>query len=275
MITHYPHDSDWQYLRDLTGDPSWAPGKMREIFERIEHCDYVKREAGNHAHHGFDGWLHTEVADLEIAVKDKQLLAIVSKIAPELTGPLTALRDRGGLNFQFFADLVKLALQANLAMLAAAANPLHALLNPLETLKQFLHVFLDPNDQRRAGQERAFLIPLSTKGGRRHSVRDRLVDTLQKHPDRLTLESRALVTKVLFRTGGSEPVAIGVEYLQGVSGAQLYQPDIRVAATPPVGTLKTVEVRREVILAGGAFNTPQLLMMSGVGPAAHLSKPRH
>lgn len=36
------------------------------------------------------------------------------------------------------------------------------------------------------------------------------------------------------------------------------------------GGNKTLNARREIILCGGSFNTPQLLMLSGVGPAEHL-----
>ena len=36
------------------------------------------------------------------------------------------------------------------------------------------------------------------------------------------------------------------------------------------GVVKSVRARREILLAGGAFNSPQLLMLSGIGPAANL-----
>ena len=36
------------------------------------------------------------------------------------------------------------------------------------------------------------------------------------------------------------------------------------------GVARTLAVRRELILSGGAVNSPQLLLLSGVGPAAHL-----
>jgi choline dehydrogenase-like flavoprotein len=36
------------------------------------------------------------------------------------------------------------------------------------------------------------------------------------------------------------------------------------------GRVQRVEASKEVILSGGAINSPQLLMLSGIGPAEHL-----
>jgi choline dehydrogenase len=64
----------------------------------------------------------------------------------------------------------------------------------------------------------------------------------------LRVETQALATRVLF--DGSR--AVGVEYRQG-------------------GVLHKA-LGREIILSGGAFNSPQLLQLSGVGPRALLEK---
>jgi choline dehydrogenase-like flavoprotein len=68
-----------------------------------------------------------------------------------------------------------------------------------------------------------------------------------RHRRNLAVETHAQVTRVLLR--GSR--AVGVEFLKDTLTEQ-------VTAT------------REVILAAGAFSTPQLMMLSGIGPAAHL-----
>ena len=36
MILVYPHNADWDYIADLTGDSSWGASKMRTYFERLE-----------------------------------------------------------------------------------------------------------------------------------------------------------------------------------------------------------------------------------------------
>lgn len=85
----------------------------------------------------------------------------------------------------------------------------------------------------------------------------------------LTLSTHSLATKVLFddrtRLGGL-PKAIGVGYLFGES---LYGADQDYDAAQE-GESRKVFATHEVIVAGGTFNTPQLLKLSGVGPREEL-----
>ncbi|KAK7948626.1 uncharacterized protein PG986_009512 [Apiospora aurea] len=87
-----------------------------------------------------------------------------------------------------------------------------------------------------------------------------------KYP--LTIQLETLVTKVLFDEKAKEPTAIGVEFLEGKS---LYSADPRY--DPKVqGKPGRAYAKKEVILSGGAFNTPQILKLSGIGPAAELKE---
>ena len=100
--------------------------------------------------------------------------------------------------------------------------------------------------------------------GRRVSARDAVVQVLNaknkygKPKYKLTVGLESFVTKVLFDTSGKNkgtPRAIGVEYLAGKS---MYQADPRY--DPSVkGVTKQAYAKQEVIIAGGTFNSPQIL----------------
>src|SRR5262249_20697621 len=107
------------------------------------------------------------------------------------------------------------------------------------------------------------LTPLAINAGRRNGTREHLNAVRRDLPDKLTIELHALVTRVLFEGD----TAVGVEYQKG---DRLYRADPRASSAP--GERRTVRAHREVILAGGAFNTPQLLKLSGVGPRAELER---
>jgi choline dehydrogenase len=64
----------------------------------------------------------------------------------------------------------------------------------------------------------------------------------------LTIQTRALVNRVLL----DNRRAVGVEYQHGRNKIWVY-------------------AKREVLLSGGSYNSPQLLMLSGIGPADHLA----
>jgi choline dehydrogenase len=87
----------------------------------------------------------------------------------------------------------------------------------------------------------------------------------------LTLSTHSLASRVLFgntTTSHGNPRAVGVEYLVGT---HLYEAD-HAWDQSAEAELKTVMANKEVIIAGGAFNTPQILKLSGVGPRAELEE---
>ena len=98
-----------------------------------------------------------------------------------------------------------------------------------------------------AEQEGAGIYQLTVKGGRRNSAARAFLHPAVRRGNVQVLTG-AQATRVLWE--GRR--AVGVEYLRG-------------------GVRQVARARAEVILACGAVNTPQLLMLSGVGPGAMLA----
>lgn len=268
MISVYGADYDWQKIADLTGDNSWAPGRIRALYKRIERArtgiwsgrllrywDWLLQEldpaAAASAQRGKRGWLHVQLSDPKLAMGDTALFHMVAKTIFDVEGRTNARtvwraakRLIGG---RLFRDLD---------------------LNDMETM--------------RTHPEGVALVPLAVSpSGVRRGPREWLLETR-----RLLLEERAqgpdgdqfageiriamdiFVRRVVFQPAenGQPPRAIGVEYSRG---RRLYDPG------RPVNELNDPEkhycyARREILVCGGAFNTPQILMLSGVGDKEHL-----
>ncbi len=101
----------------------------------------------------------------------------------------------------------------------------------------------DFNGQR---QEGFGIFHRTQKQGRRHSVADAYLAPVLNQST-LTVETGALATQILFERDR----AVGVRYEQD-------------------GKHRRANAAEEVILCGGTINSPQLLMLSGIGPAEHL-----
>jgi choline dehydrogenase len=103
-------------------------------------------------------------------------------------------------------------------------------------------------DFNAASQEGAGLHQVTQRNGRRHSAADAFLKPALARPN-LTVLTGAHATRVLVE----KDRAIGVEYVLN-------------------GSIQTVSAGSEVILAGGAVNSPQLLLLSGIGPADELDR---
>ncbi|HSC56774.1 MAG TPA: GMC family oxidoreductase N-terminal domain-containing protein, partial [Nitrospira sp.] len=248
MITVYPHESDWDRIAALTGDDSWSSDKMRKYFQRVEHCQYASKtwDFLTGGRHGFDGWLSTERPRQEtleeFVKKDPQLQHILAAVA------ITTLEDLPGsvpdaIIHRAIPKLFSVALKEDI--------------NHMDSIKH--------------RPEGLYLTPLATNGGRRASVRDRIREVQKACPNQLVIKTNVLVTKVLLERvlapKGEQSKAIGVECREG---AHLYRADPE--ASDGSSSPKQFKAKREVIISAGAFNTPQLLKLSGIGPREELER---
>ncbi len=230
MIFVYPHNADWNEIADLTGDRSWRAERMRSYFERLENCHHRPMDR-LFSRLGLNPSRHGWSGWLQT----------------ERANPAMILKDR---------DL-------GAAVVSAVREALNQIGRPLLDDRARLDSRADPNDWRFVEDTAPGIryTPLTTRDHARTGTRERLLDVQRRYPDRLKIEMDALATRVLFE--GTR--AVGVEYLKG---ERLYRAHARPNAAD--GERRTARASREVVLAGGAFNTPQLLMLSGIGPRAAL-----
>jgi choline dehydrogenase len=243
LIAVKPDESDWDHIARVTGDESWSSDNMTQYWEQVERNDYGPFMVPG-PDHGYNGWLGTQVFDPNyILTHDPLIVRNVLAAALQFPSPWSTASLMATLNGDFTAFLNK---------------------DPNEP--GLLVRDLNSGDPGRDFRQGLFSVPLSTFNGARSSPREFIAQTVSMGFP-LTVQTGALATRVLFEPGDS-PTAVAVQYLDGT---HIYQADPNATPPGPSVVLKTVRAKREIILAGGTFNTPQLLKLSGIGPAAELS----
>jgi choline dehydrogenase len=235
MITVYPHNADWDHIAEITGDDSWRADNMRKYFERLEDCNYrpVRRFFGK-----LLGWNPTRHG-------------FKGWLTTNIADPRLVVKDM---------DLVTVILKS-------ALDAITKLGKPLQRIKASIDALLDPNDWSlvKKNAEGIRFAPLATRNGCRTGTRNYIQAVQKSHPENLIVKTNALVTRVLL---DKDKVATGVEYREGEN---IYAAHVNPQPTK-AGPAQKVYASREIILSGGAFNTPQLLKLSGIGPRAELEK---
>lgn len=240
MICVYPSNSDWDGIAELTGDPTWRADNMRRYFETLEDCQYRYARP----------WFAPLAQWLAKFGYNPSRHGWGGWLRTEVAIPPAALGDKKLV--EVIADSV--------------FEDLESRPDRGSILKGFKSGRGDPNDWRVVtGQSEGIrYTPLTTRNHARMGTRERVLEVASLFPDRLKIVTHALATKVIFDSSNK---AIGIEYLKG---AKLYRAHGTPSEAP--GDLRQRHCSREVILAGGAFNTPQLLMLSGIGPTETLNQ---
>lgn len=198
----------------------------------LKKIERVQYLAAGNPDRGYDGWLATSVGDTSWATNSSNPQTRIAKKIAELTGQ----------------DPENIAKLVSTDILAKG--------DKIDEKNQLYNMAQHMDSQGKRNSPNNY-------------VRATIADPA-KYP--LTLQLHTLVTRVLFDEAtlgeGKTPRAIGVEVMEGQS---LYGADPKhVKGTK--GPVSQILAKREVIVAGGAFNSPQILKLSGIGPADELKK---
>jgi choline dehydrogenase-like flavoprotein len=269
MIIVAPNDRDWNAIAERTGDDSWRAERMQGSFTRIEQCLYPS------IYQGFFRRIFGVIYDV--------YRWVVGWINPRAVWDPGGHGDQGWQPTSFInPDMVAKIEKGDRTFRTVLIDAVGSLLvrkGTLSLLKRALLQlrlvgFLDPNDRnnRREKPEGLAFIPIGTDGTRRTGVREWLRKTQEEYPDRLVIKTGVHATRILFSQTpvADAPSARGIEVAVGehlYEASPLAKKNLANSGDPP---RRRYFANHEVIICGGSFNTPQLLMLSGIGDTGHL-----
>ncbi|CAI6100052.1 unnamed protein product [Clonostachys chloroleuca] len=232
-----PRSADWDYLAQLTGDESWGASRQ---------------------------WRNTSSAWKEFTTSQKVHRSMVSTSSTNTSDSWLRVLTCSKVNQNNVTYIT--GRPGTREVMSNLAHEIEGVEVDTEGLGHLLQRDVNGENTYTPG---VYQLVVSTSGMRRRpGARDFLVDTANGSAAyQLTISTHSLATQILFdEKDVGEPTAVGVEYLvgEGLYGAdKRYNPD-------QTGTLRRAFASKEVIVAGGAFNTPQILKLSGIGPREEL-----
>ncbi|KAI9298014.1 alcohol oxidase [Neoconidiobolus thromboides FSU 785] len=237
MLHILPHYIDYQNMVDLTGDDSWSESNMMNYYQNIAQPQMLER--------------------LPPVRLFNQLGTLFQSISTFTTNLLSE-KGKGWLklsNVNIFNLLANDPKLSDLVSKILGAPLISSILG--FDINSYI-AGRNPN-----AESRSFLVPINadvSQGMQRTGVYERVKWATKNM--KLTVLTNSLVSRVLLDNDNS---AYGVEYLQGehIYKASKYSRKANY-------NYQKVYCNNEVIVSGGTFNTPQIMMLSGIGDPNHL-----
>ncbi len=233
MITMIADPQDWDNIKNLTGDASWNSKEMQRLFiDRIRNKRYGSGIFSGNRYESRNYLRGSEGNWLSNERPNPGLVAFDEN-----------LRD------------------------TTFGSVFRSLWNGTKLLS-------DPNGSPYSGRkEGAYFTPMASRDGLRSSPREWLLETQNSSKGRLEIRTGHFVTNLLFgdKSPDGKHKVIGVEGLHHELNLYEASPEYKSSSRKNAKAFG-LRAKHEVILSGGAFNTPQLLMLSGIGDKRELER---
>ena len=226
MIFLAAPDADWDAIATLTGDPGWSRAAMHRHFRTVENRHY-RRNGGCRGCSAFGRTGHRLV---RLVAHRTRAAGRGAHRRPAASRAAGGSARGAGRRWPPTGDAV------------AAVRGSGRSERPAAGTRRVRGAVLHATHHQRAPP---------------HRRQERVLDVAARYPDRLRIETDALATRLLLAPDGT---VNGLEYCKG---ARLYRAHADSRGSP--GETRVLQARGDIILAGCTFNTPQLLMLSGIG----------